>query len=471
MGISYLTTRNSDNESFYLANRKSPWFVVAFGMIGATLSGVTFISVPGAVGAGGANMQFAYMQMVFGFLIGYWLIAGILLPLYYRLELTSIYTFLEKRFGTISYKMGAIFFLLSRIIGASLRLYLVAMVLHLFVLGPMGIGFLMTVLISILLIWSYTYIGGLKTIIWTDTLQTLFILLAVILTIVHICSSLKVGLTEIPQFIKEAGYGKMFFFEEGWKDPNNFYKQFISGILMAFVMTGLDQDMMQKNISCRTLKDAQKNMISFSIVLLFAKILFITLGALLFIYAGTFDVPIPDRSDQMYPTLAFQYFSPTITILFILGLVAAAYSSADSALTSLTTSFSIDILDLEKSGKSEEEKKKIRIWVHLGFSAVLFLVIAIFNMLNDDAVINNVFRLAGYTYGPLLGLFLFGIIHKVQIKDKWVWIVCLLAPILSYLINEFSPTLFNGLSFGFLILAVNGFLTYLGLWIISKRAV
>ncbi len=467
LGISYFTTRKADSQSFYLGNRKSPWLVVAFGMIGASLSGVTFISVPGAVGDGGSNMAFSYMQMVFGYLVGYLIIATVLMPIYYRMNLTSIYGFLEDRFGPVSYKIGAAYFLLSRVIGASLRLYLVSIVLDQFVLGPLGIPFLLTVIISILLIWSYTFIGGIKTIIWTDTMQTLFMLLSVILTIVFICNALDISFANIGTSIKESGLGQMFFFENGWSDPNNFYKQFISGALLALVMTGLDQDMMQKNLSCKSLKDAQKNMFVFSIILIFANLLFLSLGALLYMYANQMGIIIPEKSDQLYPTLALQHFSPMIGVFFILGLIAAAYSSADSALTALTTSFSVDILDIEKKNLSDAQKKRTRLIVHVGFSLLLVVVIVVFNALNDGAVINKVFIAANYTYGPLLGLYTFGVLHKRLVLDPWVIIVCIASPILSYIINMYSGVWFNGFSFGFLILALNGFITYLGLWILS----
>ncbi len=467
--ISYFTSRKANNQSFYLADRNSPWIVVAIGMIGASLSGVTFISIPGAVGAGGTNMAFSYMQMVFGYLVGYFIIATVLMPIYYRMNLTSIYGYLEDRFGRNSYKVGASFFLLSRLIGASFRLYLVAIVLHAFVLGPMGVSFLLTVVISILLIWSYTFMGGIKTIIWTDTLQTICMLLAVILTISYICKSLDSSIFSLGEIISNSEYSQLFFFEGGWSDPNNFFKQFISGALIALVMTGLDQDMMQKNLSCRSLKDAQKNMFTFSIILIFANALFLSLGALLYIFAHKNSIEIPTKTDQLYPTLALEHFSAPIAVFFILGLIAAAYSSADSALTSLTTSFSVDILELEKSNIEDAQKTRRRMQVHVLFSFLLLLLILVFNAMNDDAVINNLFKAAGYTYGPLLGLYAFGILHKRQIKDHLVWFICILSPILSYVLNANSGHWFNGLSFGFLILAVNGLLTYIGLWLISSR--
>lgn len=467
MAIAILTSRNSSNMDFYLASRKSPWFVVAFGMIGASLSGVTFISIPGAVGAGGLNMQFSYMQVVFGYLVGYFIIATVLMPLYYRLNLTSIYGYLDTRFGRVAYKTGSSFFLLSRVLGASMRLYLVSLVLHSFVLGPLGISFFITVLVSILLIWSYTFIGGIKTIIWTDTVQTACMLIALILTIFYICNSIDISLLNLKSHFKSLDLGQMFFFENGWGDPNNFYKQFFSGALLALVMTGLDQDMMQKNLSCKTLKDAQKNIFVFSIILIFANLLFLSLGALLYSYAAEFTIAIPDRTDQLYPMLALQHFPTGIAFVFILGLIAAAYSSADSALTSLTTSFSVDILGIERSTKLEAEKKRIRQYVHLGFSLLLFFIIMAVNALNDDAIINTLFIVAGYTYGPLLGMFAFGILTKRKVLDKWIWLVCILSPIMTFIIDKNSAAWFGGLKLGFLVLACNGLLCFLGLFFLS----
>lgn len=468
MAVSYFTSRDADNADFFTAGKKSPWFLVAFGMIGASLSGVTFISIPGAIGAGGGNQAFSYMQMVLGYLVGYAVIATVLMPLYYRLNLTSIYGYLEQRFGFMAYKTGAGYFLLSRIIGASFRLYLVAIVLQKFVMQPFGIPFWATVSITILLIWIYTFRGGIKTIVWTDTLQTTCMLLAVILTIGAIGNALDTDLSGLFTLVKNSEYSQMFFFEGGWSDANNFFKQFISGALIALVMTGLDQDMMQKNLSCKTLGEAQKNMFTFSIILVFANLLFITLGALLYIYATSVGIEIPAKADQLYPTIALQYLSPTIGIVFILGLIAAAYSSADSALTALTTSFCVDFLDFEKSLKEDEEaKKKIRWKVHIGFSVLLLITILIFNAVSNDSVINEVFKAAGFTYGPLLGLFAFGLLSNRQIQDRFVLPVCLVAPVVTYLINRFSADLLGGFEFGSMIILLNGFLTFIGLIIIS----
>lgn len=468
MAVSWFTGKDAGNSNFFLAGRKSPWYLVAFGMIGASLSGVTFISIPGVVGAGGNNMAFSYMQMVLGYLVGYAVIALVLLPLYYRLNLTSIYGYLEKRFGNTSYKTGAFFFLLSRTIGASFRLYLVALVLQLFVMDDLGIPFWGTVMTTILLIWIYTFRGGISTIVWTDTLQTVCMLAAVVLTIYSIGNALNQSTGELIQTIRSSDYSQVFFFEGGWSDPNNFFKQFISGALIAIVMTGLDQDMMQKNLSCRTLGESQKNIFTFSFILIFANILFLALGALLYIYAAQIGLPIPEKTDHLYPSIA-QHLGSGTAIVFILGLIAAAYSSADSALTALTTSFCVDFLGFEKSEESEDEKKRKRFFVHIGFSVLLFLTIIIFNAVNDDSVITKIFQLAGYTYGPLLGLFAFGIFTNLKVQDRFVLIICLIAPVITWFLNV--NDLFINFKLGFLIILLNGLLTFGGLWAISYKEV
>ena len=470
LGVSYFTGRKADMADFFVAGRQSPWPLVAIGMIGASLSGVTFISIPGKVGSDGLNMSFSYLQVVMGYLLGYLVIGTVLLPLYYRLQLTSIYGYLEQRFGFYSYKTGAAYFLLSRTIGASFRLYLVAIVLQQFVMNYYGIPFWVTVLTTIALIWVYTFRGGIKTIVWTDTLQTVSMLLAVVLTIRAIGNALEMDLSDLFTLVKKSEYSQVFFFEGGWGDPNNFFKQFFSGALIALVMTGLDQDMMQKNLSCRSLGDAQKNMLTFCIILFFANLLFLLLGALLYLYAATIGVDLPEASDQLFPTIALQHLPPMTGLLFVLGLIAAAYSSADSALTALTTSFCVDFLGLERSEQSEAQKKRTRLWVHLGFSFVLLAVIIAFRAWNNDAVINQLFIAAGYTYGPILGLFSFGLLTKRPVDDRWVIPICLAAPIISYLLNSFSKSILAGFEFGFLILALNGLLTFLGLLLISQPA-
>lgn len=472
MAVSWFTGKKADNDDFFIGNRQSPWYLVAFGMIGASLSGVTFISVPGWVAAS----QFSYMQMVFGYLLGYFVIATVLMPMYYRLQLTSIYTYLEQRFGPSSYKTGAAFFLLSRTIGASFRLYLVAIVLQEFVLQHFGLPFWLTVALTIVLIWIYTYRGGIKTIVITDTLQTFCMLLAVILTIGAIGSKMNLSTGELVETIKASEYSKTFFFEGGWMDTNNFFKKFLAGASIAIVMTGLDQDMMQKNLSCRSIGDAQKNMFWFSIVLVFANLLFLGLGALLFIYSSQIGLEIPTRlvggevkqaTDLLYPTIALQHLSPAIGAVFILGLIAAAYSSADSALTALTTSFCIDFLGFEKNKDEQVDKKRTRLMVHLGFSFLLFLVILLFWYINDQSVIAQIFTVATYTYGPLLGLYAFGFFLERPIVDRLAPYVCIAAPIITFFLNKYSEQLFYGYKFSFELLILNGLITFLGLFAIS----
>ena len=461
LGISQVTGRRADSASFFLGNRRSPWYVVAFGMIGASLSGVTFISVPGWVG----DSQFSYMQIVLGYLLGYFVIANVLLPLYYRLNLTSIYTYLEGRLGFWSYKTGAAFFLLSRVIGASFRLYLVAGVLHLSIFSGWNIPFWATVLITILLIWLYTFRGGIKTIIWTDTLQTVFMLLAVIMSVVLISRALELNFAGMVRKVAHSDYSKVFFFGD-WKAGDHFVKQFLSGAFIAIVMTGLDQDMMQKNLSCRNLKEARKNMYWMSVSLVPVNLLFLALGALLYIFAAQFAIPLTERSDDLFPLIATQgYLPPVVTIFFIIGLVAAAYSSADSALTSLTTSFTVDILN--GSRLPEKRLQVLRKIVHIGISGVLLMVILVFRAVNNQSVIFAIFTVAGYTYGPLLGFYSFGLLTKLKVKDRWVPVVAILSPILCYIISTHSESWFNGYTFGFELLILNGYITFLGLSILG----
>ena len=458
--ISWLTAGKADAKTFFTANRQSPWYLVAFGMLGASLSGVTFISVPGWVAA----TEFTYMQMVFGFLLGYTVIAGVLMPLYYRLNLISIYQYLEQRYGLRSYKTGAFFFLLSRTIGASFRLFLVASVLQIAFFDYYGIPFSVSVMVTIVLIWIYTFRGGIKTIVWTDTLQTFFMLIAVGVSIVIITQDLNLSFGGIQDAIVEGGYGKWLDFD--WSSKQNFFKQFFSGAFMAIVMTGLDQDMMQKNLTCRNLKEAQKNMFWFSITLVFVNLMFLTLGALLFLYANQQGIQIPERSDDLFPLLALNHLGTVAGITFLLGITAAAYSSADSALTALTTSFCVDFLGF----KEDTNNKPLRTKVHIGFSVLLFFVILIFRIINDESVISALYTVAGYTYGPLLGLYAFGLFTKWQVKDKWVPYIALGSPILSYLLSTYSDTLLAGYQFGFEILMVNGGITFLGLLLIRKKS-
>lgn len=462
--IGKVTSKGADNNSFFIGNRQSPWWVVAFGMIGTSLSGVTFISVPGWVG----TSQFSYMQMVLGYLVGYTVIATVLMPLYYRLNLTSIYTYLDDRFGRASYRTGASFFLLSRTIGAAFRLYLVAGVLQLTIFDAWGIPFIATVIGTIVFIWLYTYEGGIKTIIWTDTLQTLFMLLAVILTVGIISQELGFGFGEMVSTIHESDYSRIFFFEDV-NHPKYFWKQFLAGAFISIVMTGLDQDMMQKNLSCKNIGEAQKNMFSFSFVLVFVNLFFLALGALLYLFATAKGFEIPAKTDDLYPMLATDGSLPIVVgILFILGLIAAAYSSADSALAALTTSACVDILDIEK--RPENERTPLRKKVHVVMSALLVVTIMIFKWVNDESVISAVFRVAGYTYGPLLGLYAFGLFTKLNVRDKLVPLICIASPILTYVINANSEMLLGGYKFGFELLILNGALTFVGLLAISKKA-
>ncbi|OIQ22781.1 sodium:solute symporter [Lacinutrix sp. MedPE-SW] len=461
--ISYFTGKEDTNAAFFKANKSAPWYLVAFGMIGASLSGVTFISVPGAV----EGKQFGYFQVVLGYFVGYLVIAYVLLPLYYRLNLTSIYTYLRDRFGSTSYKTGSVAFLISRTVGAAFRLFLVAKVLQLLVFNQFGIPFPVTVLITIALIWLYTFKGGIKTIIFTDTLQTLFMLTAVIVAIFFLASALNLNsISEVYSNITNSNMSKVFFFSDG-NDPQYFWKSFLAGIFITITMTGLDQDMMQKNLTCRNIKEAQKNMLSFAVVLVFVNILFLALGLMLTQYAE--QNGITAKKDDLFPTVAML---PEIGIatsaFFLLGLIAAAYSSADSALTSLTTAFCIDIIELDK--KPQQEQKKIRKRVHIFFSFLLVAVIILFDTIfKDVSVIWELFKAAGYTYGPLLGLFAFGILTKNHIKDKYVWIIAIAAPLLSYFMNLYSKELLFGYQFGFEILIVNGLLTFIGLLFITNK--
>ena len=458
--ISYVTGKSANNKTFFKADNSSPWYLVAFGMIGASLSGVTFISVPGWV----ENQSMSYMQMVLGYVVGYAVIGLVLLPLYYRLNLTSIYTYLQDRFGNHSYKTGASFFLLSRTIGASFRLFLVANVLQIVVFDAYQIPFWVTVSITILLIWLYTFKGGIKTIVWTDTLQTLFMLVAVGVCIYTISDELQI--TNLFSYVADNELSKTFFFDDV-KAGNYFWKQFLAGAFIAVVMTGLDQDMMQKNLTCRNLKDAQKNMFWFTIVLVIVNFFFLALGVLLTDYATTNGIDA--HKDQLFPIIATKGTLGLATAMFfLLGLIAAAYSSADSALTSLTTSFSIDILEIDKK-KSIEEQEKTRKRIHILFSFILIATILIFKyFIADASVIAKIFTFAGYTYGPLLGLYAFGLFTKLKVKDKAVPFICLIAPVLTYLISFYSKDKL-GFDFGFFVLVLNGFLTFIGLLLFKEK--
>ena len=462
--VTWITARKANNQSFYIGNRISPWFVVAYGMIGASLSGVTFMSVPGWV----KETQFSYMVVVFGYHFGYFVIALVLLPLYYRLKLTSIYSYLDKRFGFWSYKTGAGFFILSRILGASLRMFLVINVLQIFVFDAWHVPFWVNVLIFIALIILYTLKGGIRTIVWTDTLQTTFMLLAVILSVVYISREMGTSVFKLAGTVIDSSVSKMFITD--WHNERFFVKQFLSGMFITISMTGLDQEMMQKNLSCRNLKEAQKNMFTFSGILVFVNFLFLVLGAFLLIYAQSKSINVA-MTDDLFPTVAFKYLSPVAGIVFLIGLISAAFPSADGALTSLTTSVSIDFLGLEKrEGLTESKKTKIRYAVHVTIALIFFISILIFRSLNDRAIIDKLFTIAGYTYGPLLGLFSFGLFTNRQVKDKVTPYIAILSPIVCYFLSMYSEELFNGYKFGFELLLLNGFFTFLGLLAFSYKS-
>ena len=466
--ISYFTGKNDSNADFFKAGKQSPWYVVAFGMVGASLSGVTFISVPGWV----QDSQFSYMQVILGYLVGYFVVAFVLLPLYYKLNLTSIYEYLNDRFGKMSHRTGAFFFFISRVLGAAFRLYLVAIVLKQFVFDDLGVRFEFTVIISILLIWLYTNKGGIKTIVWTDTLQTLFMILAVVLSIVMINQELGWSFGEFLASEELKNYND-FLVTESFLDRSYFIKSFVGGMFITICMTGLDQDMMQKNLTCKSLKDAQKNMVSFSFVLVISTFLFMLLGALLFIYAKREGIAIPlmdgtPKTDLLFPEIALNSgLGLALSITFMLGLIAAAYSSADSALTSLTTSFCVDFLNVQN--KEDKEQKRIRKRTHIAMSFALVVVIIAFKYILSSNVIDSLLTVAGYTYGPLLGLFAFGIFTKHKIKDSYVWIVALLSVIAIVFIANIPSKYLGGYQVGYELLPLNGLLTFIGLWFIRTK--
>lgn len=459
--VAWLTSRKADTDTFFIANRRSPWYLVAFAMIGATISGVTFISVPGEVG----HSAFSYFQFILGNLTGYWLVAAFLLPLYYRHNLITIYSFLGQRFGKWSHKTGSFFFILSKLIGAAFRLYLAAGVLQLAFFDAFHIPFAVTVLVSILLIWIYTFKGGIKTIIWTDTLQTLFLVGAVVLTIIIISRDLGWNLTTMASEISRDPLSDIFTWD--WRSEKYFFKQFFGGMFITLVIVGMDQDSMQKNLTCKSLGEARKNMITFSLAFVVTVFLFLCLGAMLYIYAAREGLQLPAASDDVYPWLAFNKLGMAVGIAFLIGVIAAAYSSADSALTSLTTTLSIDFFDA--GNRPEEERVRIKSRAHILFSLLLALIILVFRAVNDQSVVVAVFTVAGYTYGPILGLFLFGLLSRRKVRDRWVPLIALAAPTLSWIISSHSKEWLAGYTFGFEILILNGLLMIAGLAIISRK--
>ncbi len=481
LGVAWFTSRNSNNDSFFIGNRNSNWMLVAFGMIGTSLSGVTFVSVPGTVGdfTGDVFKGFGYFQVVIGYFLGYIVIAFVLLPLYYKLKLTSIYNYLEHRFGFFSYKTGSLFFILSRTIGATARLYLVINVLQIFILDRMGVSFTVTTSIILLMILLYTFEGGVKTIVYTDTLQTSFMLLGLIVCVVYILTHLNLNVSTALDTLSIKGYTDIFNMDPGSR--GFFVKQIIGGAFIAIAMTGLDQEMMQKNISVKNLKDSQKNMMTFSSVIVIVNFLFLLLGGLLYLYilqnGGAYDGKqlllngTNVIGDDLFPTVALQFLPQAISIIFIIGLISALFPSADGALTALTSSFCIDQLGLKRRNDWDEKKKKrIRLIVHFSFTIIFFICILVFKLINNKSIIYVILDLAGYTYGPLLGLFAFGILSKRYIKDGIiVTVICLLAPVLTYILSKNSAYLLGGYQVGIELLIINGLLTFLGLWLISKK--
>ena len=468
LAISWLTSRrSSDNDTFFVANRNSKWYLVAFGMIGTALSGVTFISVPGKVGALSGD-QFAYFQFVLGNAAGFIIIATVLLPLYYRMKLTSIYSYIETTLGAWSYKTAAGIFLISRTIGSSFRLYLVVIVLQKFIFDSYHIPFAITVLICLVLIWSYTFKGGLKTIIITDSLQTFFLVSSVFLSLYFICRSLDMNIFQAADAIKNSSYSKIFFLDHFMSSKLHLGKQFLGGLFITIGMTGLDQDLMQKNLSMSNIKDAQKNMFSFITVFVIINIFFLSVGALLYIYASRYGIKV-DKTDYLYPTIALKYLGILPAVVFMLGLTAATFATTDSALTALTTSFCVDFLGFAKN-KDINSKKMVgtRHMVHIAFSGLMLLTIVIFNAINNDAVVGAIFKVASYTYGPLLGLYSFGLfMSSRQVKDKMVPFICIISPIFCYFLSQHSAEWLQGYVFDNELIIVNGLITFAGLFITS----
>lgn len=463
--VVWLTSRKADNQAYFIGSRSSKWWLVAYGMIGASLSGVTFMSVPGDV----FNKDFTYMQVVFGYILGYGIIAFVLMPVYYKLQLTSIYSYLEQRFGRVSHKTGSAFFILSRVIGAAFRMFIVINVLQIFVFDALGMPFYTTIAVFMILILLYTYKGGVKTIVWTDTLQTTFMLLALVYTVWLIGNEWRadgIGLTEI---LGASEHTRMF----NWDvlSKNHFLKDFFGGAAIAVAMTGLDQEMMQKNLSCKNIGEARKNMISFTTVLVLVNFLFLVLGAILVYFAVHKGIAIdPKNTDALFPTVALHYLGIIPGLIFLIGLISAAYPSADGALTALTTVFCFDFLEIQKDPNMSEQKRvRVRQMVHIGFAVVLLLVIVLFKIINNDSVIRNLFTAATYTYGPLLGLYAFGFATKRSITDRWAWIPCIAAPALCWIIAANSVAWLGGYKFGFELLILNAAITFIGLWFLSHK--
>jgi Na+/proline symporter len=461
LGIAWYTSRGAGEHAFYSGERKSLWWVVAFGMVGTSLSGVTFISVPGAV----YKSQWTYLQVVIGYVIGYWIVAGVLLPLYYRLHLTSIYGYLRQRFGEVSYKSGSSLFIASRLLGATARIYIVLYVIHRYLLEAIGIPFWVTSGVVLLMIFLYTLQGGVKTIVWTDTLQTLFMLAALVGTILFIISD--PAMADWQQRLFESGMLQVI--DTDWLKDSFLLKQVLSGVFITIAMTGLDQEMMQKNLSVRTLADAQKNMRVFSGVLLLTNVLFLLLGALIYLKMQQLGVDLPAKSDDMFPTLALEYFPAWLGLLFIIGLISALFPSADGALTALTASTCIDLIGIRDREWSDERQRRVRQSVHLGIAMLFQVLVLWFYWRQSESIIKAVLDLAAITYGPLLGLFAFGILTTRMTREPLVPVVCVAAAAASFWLRAESKELFSGYQMGFETLLLNGLLTFVGLAAISNR--
>ena len=465
LSIAWWTGRNADSAGYFLGNRQSPWWLIAFGLIGDTLSGVTFMSVPGEVG----TKHFSYLQVVLGYVVGYWIIAEALLPLYYRLQLTSIYSFLGQRFGPITQRTGALFFVLSRTLGAAARLFLAVDVFQLFVFDQFGIPFAVTAATVIVLMLVYTYRGGIQTLVWTDLLQSIFLLLGLVLSIVAIGRAMDLNLVGMFQRVVQSPTSQVFVMD--WRAPNYFWKQFISGALIAVVMTGLDQNSMQKNLSCRSLADARRNIHAFVPILVLVNLLFLSLGTLLHEFAQAKGIAMPDRTDRLFPTLALGHLGGFAALVFVLGLTAATFNSADSVLTTLTTSFCVDFLRMDVRTDLTEAGRAVRRHVaHISFAVLLLAVMLVFRALHKDSVLSAVLKYAGYTYGPLLGLFALGMFTRIQLRDGWVPVACVAAPVAALVIEQNSARWFGGYKMGFEVLLLNGLCTVLLVLIGWKRS-
>lgn len=462
--VSHLTARDSSNDSFFRAGRRSPWFLVAFGMIGTSVSGVSFVSVPGYVGV----TQMTYLQMCIGFFFGYLVIAFLLLPMYYRRGLTSIYSYLEQRFGLASQKSGSVLFLLSKMTGACARFYLVCLILQQFVFERFGVPFIVTVLIILVLVWLYTRRAGIRTLVYTDSLQTLCMLTALVVVIVLVMGKMNLDWGALCQTVSESEYSRIFVWDD-WMSKQSFWKQFLSGVFVAIVMTGLDQDMMQKNLTCKNLREAQKDVCTYGVCFIPVNFLFLVLGVLLYTFAAGQGIDVPAKTDQLFPMLVQEgWFGYGVTVLFVLGIAAAAFSSVDSALTALTTSFCIDILDIEKKQLDEVRATRIRRRVHIAVVFVFVIFTLIFKALNSTSVIDAIYIMASYTYGPLLGLFAFGLFTRKMPRDRFIPVVCVLSPVICYALSVIVPQ-YTGYRFGYELLMLNGLLTFAALWGLSLR--